>query len=64
MGKRLVQLKKQRFNAALSEIKDRADLYSRGIVLVIDSDPEHNLDHIASPEDCISRCESAGLESQ
>ena len=27
----LLQLKKQRFNAALSEIKDRADLYNRGL---------------------------------
>ena len=26
----LLQLNKQRFNAVLSEIKDRADLYSRG----------------------------------
>ena len=30
----LLQLKKQRFNAALSEIKDRADLYSRGLTRV------------------------------
>ena len=27
----LLKLKKQRFNAALSEIKDRADLYNRGL---------------------------------
>ena len=30
----LLQLKKQRFNAVLSEIKDRADLYSRGLTRV------------------------------
>src|SRR5215510_16024531 len=30
----LLQLKKQRFNAALSEIKDRSDLYSRGLTRV------------------------------
>jgi hypothetical protein len=30
----LLKLKKQRFNAALSEIKDRADLYSRGLTRV------------------------------
>ena len=30
----LLQLKKQRFNAALSEMKDRADLYNRGLTRV------------------------------
>ena len=30
----LLKLKKQRFNAALSEIKDRADLYNRGLTRV------------------------------
>jgi hypothetical protein len=30
----LLQLKKKRFNAALSEIKDRSDLYTRGLTRV------------------------------